>query len=282
MDEAHWELVVGELAPNARCVTPVLPLGAHRLPMPSGSDLTPTGVADLIVDFLDALGLTDVTLVGNDTGGALAQLVAASHPERISRLVLVSCDAYENFPPGLPGKTMALACRIPGALRMCMWSLRLAPMRRLPMTFGRMSERPIPDRIFGGWLRAFEADRRVRRDVHQFMSGVDAGQLTEAAGRLPALGADALVVWAEKDRVMPREHADRLATALGGAPVTIIAGSGTLVPLDRPAELADVLGAFLANRGSRSSTTSPAASGAGPVSAIRPMYERPVGGRLGA
>ena len=67
--------------------------------MAPDADLSPTGLAQLIADFLAALDLEDVTLVGNDTGGALCQLVAGRHPERLARLALTDCDAFENFPP---------------------------------------------------------------------------------------------------------------------------------------------------------------------------------------
>src|SRR3954454_18378020 len=82
-----WRKVVPELAKDFRCVTPDLPLGSHEIPMPANADLSPPAVAKLIADFLAALDLTDVTLVGNDTGGAMCQLVVTSHPERIGRLV---------------------------------------------------------------------------------------------------------------------------------------------------------------------------------------------------
>src|SRR5919201_5650058 len=95
-----------------RCIAPTLPLGAHRLPMHADADLSPRGVARLVVELLERLALDGVTLVGNDTGGALVQLVACDQPKRVGRIVLVSCDAFDNFPPGLTGKTLVMSGRL--------------------------------------------------------------------------------------------------------------------------------------------------------------------------
>lgn len=94
-----WRNVVAPLSGRFRCLVPDWPLGSHRLPLEPDADNSPLAVARRIAHFLEALGLEDVTLVGNDTGGALCQLVAVNHPERVGRLVLTSCDALEVFPP---------------------------------------------------------------------------------------------------------------------------------------------------------------------------------------
>jgi pimeloyl-ACP methyl ester carboxylesterase len=245
MDEAAWAGVVAALAPGMRCVVPVLPMGAHRLPMPGNADLTPAGLAAMVADFLEVLDLRDVTLVGNDTGGAIAQLLVTSRPERVGRLVLVSCDAFENFPPGLPGRTMALASRIPGMMYAAMRSLRIRRLRRLPMTFGWMSRRPIPDEVFTRWLDAYLADRSVRADVRRMMRGVDHRDLMRAAERLAGFAKPALVVWAAEDKVMPVEHAHRLADRLPRAELVLVQNSYTLVPLDQPQQVADLVAGFV-------------------------------------
>lgn len=246
MDESLWGPVVDALSPVARCVVPVLPMGAHRIPMPDSTDLSPKGLAALVGDFLEALGLPGVIVVGNDTGGAIAQLLVAAYPERVGALVLVSCDAFENFPPGLPGRTMELASLLPGMLRLAMLSLRIPALRRLPMTFGWMSKRPISDAIFNRWLDAYLADRRVRRDVRRMMRRVDHHDLVAAAERLRKFEKPALVVWAAEDRVMPLEHATRLVEYLPDSQVATVEDSYTLVPLDQPRRLADLLLSFLA------------------------------------
>lgn len=245
MDETLWSGVVEALGPQVRCVVPVLPLGAHTVALGARADLRPSAVADLVGQLIDALDLHDAVLVGNDTGGALAQLLLAARPDVVAGVVLVSCDAFENFPPGLPGTTMAWAARVPGGLRAAVGSLRIRALRRLPMTFGRMTVRPIDEGTFDRWLSAFAASRDVRTDLRSFLRGVDRRQLCEAAERLHRHPGPALVVWAEQDSVMPPAHADRLAAALGSARVVRIPDSRTLVPLDRPRELAALLAAHL-------------------------------------
>jgi pimeloyl-ACP methyl ester carboxylesterase len=248
MDESLWAEVVAVLAPGIRCVVPVLPMGAHRIPMPESADLSPRGLADLVGDFLEALDLSDVAVVGNDTGGAIAQFLVAAGGERVSALALVSCDAFENFPPGLPGRTMALASKVPGMLWLALLSLRIPVLRRLPMTFGWMSKRPISDAVFTRWLDAYLADHRVRGDVRRMMSGVDRRELVAAADRLTGFDKPALVVWASEDRVMPVEHASRLVELLPSARLAMVDDSYTLIPLDQPRLLADLIAGFVAER----------------------------------
>lgn len=241
MNETLWSGVVDGLGPGFRCVIPVLPVGAHRIAMEDDVDLSPTGLADLLAEFVTALDLPEPTVVGNDTGGALAQLLAVRHPDRVGRLMLVSCDAFDNFPPGLPGRLMALLCRVPGALTAAMLSLRVPPLRRLPMTFGWMSKHGIEDEVFTSWLTAFLGDRRVRRNLRSMMRGVDKEDLLTAAERLRDFTAPTLIVWAEEDKVMPVEHAWRLADRLPDSEVELVPDSYTLVPLDQPARLAALI-----------------------------------------
>ncbi len=248
MDESLWFGVIQRWGSAYRCIVPVLPMGGHRVPMPVTADLSPTGLADLVADLVDLLDVRDVVLVGNDTGGALAQLLVGRRPERIGRLVLVSCDAFDNFPPGLPGRLMAVLCRIPGAMWCAMFSMRIPALRRLPMTFGWMSRRPVPDEVIGRWLDAYLGSSEVRADVRRFMSRVDRRDLVAAAEALGDFGGPALIVWAEGDRVMPVEHAHRLAVCLPDSRVELVADTYTLVPLDQPEVLADLIAHDLATR----------------------------------
>src|SRR5437660_5840710 len=130
-----WADVAELLASDFRVIAPDLPLGSHELPMSPGTDLTPPGLAAIIAAFLDALDLEGVTLVGNDTGGALCQLVAVEHPERLARLVLTPCDAYENFLPPM-FRPLQYAARIPGAVFAIGHSMRVPVARRLPIAYG--------------------------------------------------------------------------------------------------------------------------------------------------
>jgi pimeloyl-ACP methyl ester carboxylesterase len=137
MDGSLWRHVVQDLRADHRCIVPTLPFGGHRRPMRADADLSPRGIGLLEAEFLEKLDLHQVTLVGNDSG--LYLIAAGEHPERLARLVVTSCEAFENFPPGLLGRTVAFAARLPGGLNALAQPLRLRVLRRLPFAFGWMT-----------------------------------------------------------------------------------------------------------------------------------------------
>ncbi|MGW5349702.1 alpha/beta fold hydrolase [Streptomyces sp. NPDC004031] len=252
MDGTLWDEVTERLRTGHRVLVPTLPMGAHTRPARAGADLSPTGLARLVGEFLVRLDLHDVTLVGNDTGGALIQLLvaeaaagsadAAAAIERVGAVVLASCDAYDNFPPGLTGRTVVLTGKLPPALfGLFMQQMRLRPMRRLPVAFGQLTRRG--DAATARWVRALLADADVRRDAIAVLRGIAADRqaLVRAAAALPGLDRPALVVWAEGDRVMPPEHGRRLAAEIPRARLVVVPDSRTLLPLDQPGPLADAV-----------------------------------------
>src|SRR5216684_3135660 len=243
MDGSLWRHVVGELRSDHRCVVPTLPLGSRRQPMRADADLSPHGIAKLQAEFLEALDLRDVTLVGNDTG--LFQLTAGLYPERIARLVLTPCEAFENFPPGLPGRTAEVGIKMPGGTFLLAQALRLHALRRLPFTFGWMAKRPIPNEIVDAWLRPAQTQRGVRRDLTKYVHALDKGDMLAAAECLRRFDRPALVIWAPEDRVMPPEHGRRLAELLPHGQLIEIADSYTLIPEDQPGELARAIRQFV-------------------------------------
>ena len=242
MDSSVWRDVVADLRQDHRCVVPTLPLGGHRRPMHPDADLSLDGLARLLAELLDALDLHDVVLVANDWGGP--QLTAADHPDRIGGLVLTSCEAFDNFPPGLPGRFAALACRLPGGLAVCAQTLRFRPLRRLPMTFGWMAKRPIPDDLVARWIHGLRTDTAIRRDVRRYVRTSDLDGFERAAERLRTFARPALVLWAAEDRVMPVEHGRRLAALLPDARFVAVDDSYVLLPLDRPDAVASELRTF--------------------------------------
>jgi pimeloyl-ACP methyl ester carboxylesterase len=252
MDSSLWHDVIAELAGGARCIAPTLPLGAHRHGMRAGADLSPQGLAGLVLELLERLDLDDVTLVGNDTGGALVQLVAAGRAPRVGRIVLVSCDAFDNFPPGLTGRTIVLAGKLsPTLFGLFLQQLRLRPLRRLPLAFGWLTKRG--DAQTARWIRPLLADGDVRRDTVAVLRGIGRERrlLVDVAERLRAFDRPALVVWASEDRVMPPEHGRRLAELLPRGAVVEIDDAYTLVALDQPARLAAAIGEFVGDAGAR-------------------------------
>jgi pimeloyl-ACP methyl ester carboxylesterase len=210
--------------------------------MDPGADLSLPGIARLTAEFLDRLDLRDVTLVGNDSGGAISQLVALDHGERVGRLVLTNCDCFDVFPPKefVP---MIKAARVPGALYAAMQPMRAAKARRLPMAYGWLAHE-IPDEVTGAWIQPFLDDADIRRDAAAFMRAIDKATMIDAAERLPSLKIPSLVAWGQDDRFFPRELGERLAAVLG-ARLAPIAGARTFVSEDEPEALAGLIRDFV-------------------------------------
>lgn len=245
MDGTLWRKVVADLSTDFRCVVPTLPLGGHRRPMHPDADLSVLGVARLVAEFLQRLDLTDVALVMNDWGGAQA-LVADGRDQRIGRLVITSCEAFENFPPGLPGNNLYLSAKMPGGINFAFRSLKFKPMRRMPMTWGRMSKRPVPHEVMDRWFQPLWTSKEIRRDLRKYVLGVPArSELLAWAEALRTFDRPALVAWAAEDKVMPPEHGRRLAELLPKGQHMEIADSYTLIPEDQPEQLAAAMRSFL-------------------------------------
>jgi pimeloyl-ACP methyl ester carboxylesterase len=245
MDASLWDGPIAELSADHRCVAPTLPLGAHRHAMYPDADLSLPGIARLVAEFLDRLDLHDVTLVGNDTGGALVQLLMRDGAVRVGRVVLASCDAFDNFPPGLTGKTLVLTGKLsPRMFGLFMQQMRFRMIRRLPIAFGWLTVRG--DAATARWMKPVLKQPEIRRDAVRMLRavGADTNLLLAAAEALPSFDRPALVVWASGDRVMPPQHGRRLAELLPHARLVGVEDSYTLIPLDQPARLAQVVREF--------------------------------------
>jgi pimeloyl-ACP methyl ester carboxylesterase len=237
-----WRKVVPRLDGHTR-VALDLPLGSHLESMPD-ADLTPPGLADLIADAIEALDLRDVTVVGNDTGGGLTQIMAVRRPERIGRLVLTSCDAFDNFPPRLFQIVLA-PLRIPGAIPVAFGALRLRPLRRLPIAYGWLSKRPIERDAEDSFMLPALTRREIRRDLARVLAGLDPKHSLDAAERLLSFDKPALIAWSTEDRFFPPAHGERLARLIPKARLEWIEGARTFSPEDRPERLAELIGAFV-------------------------------------
>ncbi len=247
MDATLWHQVVKRVAPGFRCVVPVLPLGGHRRAMHRNADLSLHALADLLGELIERLDLHDVILVAVDWGGP--QLTAVRHPERIAGLVLLPEEAFDNIPPGLPGKFAGIAGRMPGGIFPVGQSLRVPFLRRLPMTFGWMAKRPIPNDVANSWITGIRTDRGVRRDVAKYVRTSDYHGLEEAAAALAHFDRPTLVLWASEDKVMPPEHGRRLAELIPNARHAEVDDAYTLLPLDQPDRVADQIASFAASLG---------------------------------
>jgi pimeloyl-ACP methyl ester carboxylesterase len=255
VDGRLWRKVTPLLEGRFRCIVPDLPLGSHPEPMNPDADLSPPGLARIVAGFIEALDLEDVTLVANDTGGAISQITAAHHPERIGRLVLTNCDAFENFlPPAF--RPLQLAARVPPLLNGLLQGMRLAPMRRLPIAFGWLIKRDFAGAPTREWVEPFLSDRGVRRDTVKVLRGIDPKYTFEAAERLRQFDRPALLAWAVEDRFFKLSYAERLAETIRGARLERIEDSYTFVSEDQPERLAELVGDF-------AGLSSPAASASG-------------------
>jgi pimeloyl-ACP methyl ester carboxylesterase len=248
MDHTLWDQVLPLLPDGFRYLRPVLPLGAHRRPMKPGADLTLRGQVRLVAEFLDGLGLDAVTLVHTDWGGALF-LTAHGLDQRVARQVILPCEAFDNFPPGLPGKMVTLAARLPGGIRVAARQLRIGWLRRSPMMFGQMARRPIPDELARRWTEPVLRDPGVRRDLLAYCRGpLDKETLIRDTEALRRFAGDALVLWSPDNRVMPSEHGRRLAELLPSGQYAEVPGAYVLSMLDEPETVAREIGRFLTAR----------------------------------
>jgi pimeloyl-ACP methyl ester carboxylesterase len=248
VDGRLWDPVVERLRDRFRCVVPELPLGAHEIPAAPDADLSPPGLARLVANFLEALDLRDVTLVGNDTGGAICQLVVGAHPERVGRLVLTDCDAFEEFPPAMV-KPLVTAARIPGALRAGLEPMRVRSARRLPIAYGLLSKRPIPGEVTDGWVLRALRDKGVMADLRRVLSGLDPKHLLDNAPRLTAFAKPVLIIWAREDKIFKLELAHRLAATFPDARVEVLDDAYAFVSWDQPDRVATLIGAFAGGGG---------------------------------
>ena len=239
-----WRSVVPPLAAaGLRCFAVDWPLGSHTTPV-GDADLTPPAVAALIAGFLDALDLRDVTIVANDTGGALTQLVMTSRAERIGRVVLTNCDCFERFFPPLFAPLLALA-RVPGAMWLVAQLMRPRFGQRLPIAFGWLAKRPVEPAAMHSYLAPMRRDRAVRRDAARLLRGVDKRYTLAAADELPGFDRPVLLAWADEDRVFPIRYAERLAAVLPHATLVRVPDSYTFVPEDRPDDLVRLVVEFV-------------------------------------
>jgi pimeloyl-ACP methyl ester carboxylesterase len=252
VDGRLWERAAESLSASCRCIVPDWPMGSHRTAMSPDADLSPPGLANVIAAFMDAIELERATVVGNDTGGAISQIFAANHPDRVERLVLTNCDTLEHFPP-FPFNALPLIARIPGGFTALAVPFRLGRVRRA--TYGPLAKRPIDPGLIDAWLAPLGDDEGVLRDARKVTAGIDKRHTIAAAEQLRGFERPVRFAWAIEDRFFKLDHAERLAAMLPDASIVEIEDARTFVSLDQPARLAEVIAGFVA-------APAPAAAGA--------------------
>jgi pimeloyl-ACP methyl ester carboxylesterase len=242
VDARLWEPVAERLASDGiRSYAPTLPLGSHQRPMNADADLSPQGIAALARDFLEALDLSDVTIVGNDTGGAICQLMLGGDTSRIGGAVLTNCDAFGSFPPrGLAPLFHAL--RHPGLVACLAPALRSQAVRHGPLAFGPLSSGPLDGALTSDWVQPL-AGKAIRHDLAKFARGVRPGLLLDAASRFGQFTGPVRILWGDADPYFRVELGRRLSESFPHAAFTTVPAARTFLPLDRPAEVANEIAA---------------------------------------
>ena len=245
VDGTLWGDVISRLEGRFRCISPDWPFGSHLIPTDPEAELSSRSVAHLVAEFLERLELEEVTIVANDSGGVIAQLLVVERPERIERLVLTPCDAFENFlPPRF--KSLWYLGRVPGALALALQAVRIPRLQRLQMAFGGVVKHPVPPEVAESWLRPTRTSRAIRRDTKRFIRSMHKRDTLYAAERLGSFTRPVLLAWATEDQVFPFAHAQRLARIFPDARLAAIDDSYAFVPCDQPAQLAELIEEFAA------------------------------------
>jgi pimeloyl-ACP methyl ester carboxylesterase len=241
-----WRGVVPRVAAAGhRCIAPDWPLGAHSRPLEADADLSLPGLADIVAGFLEELALEDVAIVANDTGGAVAQWLVGHRADRVGALVLTSCDAFERFPPR-PQLYLKPASFVPGALWLVAQAVRFRWAQRTPFAYGWTTREPMPDDVMRAFTTPVREVAGVRRDLARLLRAVDTRYTFEAAEALRTFDRPALVLWAEDDKLFPREHGRRLAELLPQGRFELMPDSRTFIPMEQPERLAERIVEFLA------------------------------------
>lgn len=238
-----WTGVAERLAPDHRCLLLDLPLGAHPEPMNADADLSPSGLVAVVIDALDRLGIERAILVGNDSGGALCQLMIAAHPHRLRALVLTSSDAYDTWLPFM-FKPLELMAFVPGLLRIVAQLLQWLPLRRSPLGFGWLSKR-ITDADSAAFVTPLARAPWARRDVGKFLRGISPRLTRRAAQHFAGFAAPVLVLWSRDDRLLPLRLGQRLASDLPRARLELVTDAYTFSPVDAPQAVAQAIDRFV-------------------------------------
>lgn len=244
VDGRLWDGVVDNLSDRFRCIAPDWPIAAHRAAMNPDADLTPPGIARLIADFLAKLELEDVTIVGNDSGGAISQVLVTNHPERIGRLVLTNCDTHENFPPGA-FKAMPPIAKLPGGMFLLAAPFRIEAIAR--RAFKPFAKTRIPDQLVAHWMEPAKTDKAILRDAAKVTAGMNKRHTLAAAEKLRSSQLPIRLLWAPGDKYFPISYAERLQSEAGNASLARIEGAATFVPLDQPQKVAEEIAQFAAS-----------------------------------
>jgi pimeloyl-ACP methyl ester carboxylesterase len=239
-----WHKVIPLIAADARCIAPDWPLGSHSIPLARDADLTPPGMVKLVTDFIEALDLDDVTLVGVTVGGAYCQMIAAENPGRVGRIVLLPSDAYDNVPP-LALRYLRWSSHVPGLPYLLAQSMRFRPSLKGPLAYGWVAKRPFEREVIDAFVHPMITRHGTRRDFVKAVRRLTPDHTQAAARKFGAFDKPVLIVWSREDRLFPFEHAERLAKAFPKSRLETVPDSYTYVVQDQPERTADLIRKFV-------------------------------------
>lgn len=229
-----WRKVIARMPRSVRCIVPDLPFGGHTLPLNTDADLTPPGIATILGQFLDALGVEDITLVGNDTGGAYAQVFTAAQPDRIAKLILCNCDCLDVFPP-THFASLQTGIKIPGYTFLMAQLFRYKPFLKTPMAMGLLSNVLSYDEIAELYIRNFVSEPQIRADFKKVVKGWSIRYTQAAAASLACFAKPVSIIWGTDDRILfPVDLGRRLSAVFPNATLQLIDGAATYVQEDQP------------------------------------------------
>jgi pimeloyl-ACP methyl ester carboxylesterase len=241
MNESLWQPLTERLADRGHlCIAPTWPLGAHTEAMRADSELTLEAVAAMVGELLAALDLEDVVLVGNDTGGAVAQVVATTTPDRLGGLVLTGCDAFEHFPPPIL-KPLIAAARFSRTFHAAILPLRTRMGRQ--RAYGALAHADI-DALVTEWITPAMLEASIREDLRRLTASLNQQTTIRAGERLPEFTKPALIAFSQDDAFFPLDDGRRLAAALPDARLEVIEDARTFSMIDQPDRLAELIGEF--------------------------------------
>jgi pimeloyl-ACP methyl ester carboxylesterase len=242
VDGQLWHGVADSLGRSGyRCIVPTLPLGSHTIPVNDAAALSLPGVAEIVNDAIEALDLSDVTLVGSDTGGGICQLAVDARPDRIGRLVLTNCDAFDQCPPFPFGAVFGLL-RGPISIRTLFGLMQIPALRKSTLGFGLLLSRP-DARLTADWIRPCLKDARICRDLAALLRQVATADLTDVAARLTRFAKPVTLVWGQGDRVFTPRLGRRLAEVFSNGKLIEVPDAKTFVSLDNPGAVIDAIAA---------------------------------------
>lgn len=230
-----WRQVIEQLQDTSRCIAIDLPLHGGT---PGRADLSVTALAGVVADLCDGLGLTQVDLVGNDTGGAVAQIFAARHPDLIRSFTLTNCDCEGNFPP--PEFTPVVELARQGQLAPGLAAIAGDPASWPTSPLGAGFEHPelVPDEVWRSYVTVLGATPECAREFERMVAALVPAEMDGVSEALRALEAPALLVWGTGDPNFGVKWAYQLRDTLPGAREVIeIDGAKLFFPEERPGDL---------------------------------------------